>query len=93
MEDLIKLKTAMDLIVTGLYEKERQKKKGEYFYSKRLIHGINLFQSLNYKYNPEGFDFGKMHEQSFITEYAGRPEFLLYGCTGGGQWFSYVSCK
>ena len=50
MEDLIKLKTAMDLIVTGLYEKERQKKKGEYFYSKRLIHGINLFQSLNYKY-------------------------------------------
>ena len=38
-------------------EKERQKKKGEYFYSKRLIHGINLFQSLNYKYNPEGFDF------------------------------------
>lgn len=57
MEDLIKLKTAMDLIVTGLYEKERQKKKGEYFYSKRLIHGINLFQSLNYKYNPEGFDF------------------------------------
>ena len=22
-------------------EKERQKKKGEYFYSKRLIHGIN----------------------------------------------------
>lgn len=26
MEDLIKLKTAMDLIVTGLYEKERQKK-------------------------------------------------------------------
>ena len=67
MEDLIKLKTAMDLIVTGLYEKERQKKKGEYFYSKRLIHGINLFQSLNYKYNPEGFDFGKMHEQSFIT--------------------------
>ena len=60
MEDLIKLKTAMDLIVTGLYEKERQKKKGEYFYSKRLIHGINLFQSLNYKYNPEGFDFGKM---------------------------------
>lgn len=73
MEDLIKLKTAMDLIVTGLYEKERQKKKGEYFYSKRLIHGINLFQSLNYKYNPEGFDFGKMHEQSFITEYAMRP--------------------
>lgn len=72
MEDLIKLKTAMDLIVTGLYEKERQKKKGEYFYSKRLIHGINLFQSLNYKYNPEGFDFGKMHEQSFITEYAMR---------------------
>lgn len=49
MEDLIKLKTALDLIVTGLYEKERQKKKGEYFYSKRLIHGINLFQSLNYK--------------------------------------------
>lgn len=73
MEDLIKLKTALDLIVTGLYEKERQKKKGEYFYSKRLIHGINLFQSLNYKYNPEGFDFGKMHEQSFITEYAMRP--------------------
>ena len=73
MEDLIKLKTAMDLIVTGLYEKERQKKKGEYFYSKRIIHGINLFQSLNYKYNPEGFDFGKMHEQSFITEYAMRP--------------------
>lgn len=42
MEDLIKLKTAMDLIVTGLYEKERQKKKGEYFYSKRLIHGKRL---------------------------------------------------
>lgn len=57
MEDLIKLKTALDLIVTGLYEKERQKKKGEYFYSKRLIHGINLFQSLNYKYNPEGFAY------------------------------------
>lgn len=71
--DLTKLKTAMDLIVTGLYEKERQKKAGEYFYSKRLIHGINLFQSLNYKYNPDGFDFSKLHEQSFITEYAMRP--------------------
>lgn len=71
--DLTKLKMAMDLIITGVYEKERQKKKGEYCYSKRLIHGINLFQSLHYKYDPDGFDFSKLHEQSFLTEYAMRP--------------------
>ncbi len=28
MDDLTKLKTAFSLIVIGLYEKERQKKKG-----------------------------------------------------------------
>ena len=47
MDDLIKLKTAFSLIVIGLYEKERQKKEGEYYYSKKLIHGINIFQCLN----------------------------------------------
>ncbi len=73
MDDLTKLKIAMGLIITGLYEKEGQKIEGEYFYSKRLIHGINIFQSLNYKYNPKGFDFNKMHEQSFITKYAMHP--------------------
>ena len=73
MDDLTKLKTAFSLIVIGLYEKERQKKEGEYYYSKKLIHGINIFQSLNYKYNPKGFDFCKMHEQSFITNYAMQP--------------------
>lgn len=73
MDDLTKLKTAFSLIVIGLYEKERQKKEGEYYYSKKLIHGINIFQSLNYKYNSKGFDFNKMHEQSFITNYAMQP--------------------
>lgn len=73
MGDLTKLKMAFNLIVIGLYEKERQKVEGEYYYSKKLIHGINIFQSLNYKYNPKGFDFNKMHEQSFITNYAMKP--------------------
>lgn len=73
MDDLTKLKASIGLIVTGLYEKERQKAEGEYFYSKRFIHGINIFHSLNYKYNPKEFDFSKMHEQSFITEYAMKP--------------------
>lgn len=53
MDDLTKLKMAFSLIVIGLYEKERQKKEGEYYYSKKLIHGINIFQSLNYKYIPK----------------------------------------
>lgn len=73
MDDLTKLKTAIGLIITGLYEKERQKVDGEYCYSKRLLHGINIFQSLNYKYNSKHFDFSKMHEQCFITEYAMKP--------------------
>lgn len=73
MEDLAKLKTAMGLIATGLYEKERQKQEGEYFYSKRLMHGINMFHSLRYKYHPEGFDFSEIHEQKFIEKYAMRP--------------------
>jgi hypothetical protein len=73
MDDLTKLKTAFNLIVIGLYEKERQKKKGKYYYSKKLMHGINIFQSLNYKYNPTGFDFSRMHEQGFITHYAMQP--------------------
>ena len=50
MDDLTRLKTAMQLITVGLCEKDRKKIKGEYFYSKRLIHGINIFQYLNYKY-------------------------------------------
>lgn len=79
MDDLTKLKTAVSLIVVGLYEKERKKKDGEYYYSRKLIHGINIFQSLNYKYNPKGFDFDKMHEQCFITEYAMQPV---------SQWFA-----
>ena len=32
MDDLTKLKTAFSLIVIGLYEKERQKKEGKYYY-------------------------------------------------------------
>ena len=48
MDDLARLKTAMQLITVGLCEKDRKKIKGEYFYSKRLIHGINIFQYLNY---------------------------------------------
>lgn len=44
MEDLIKLKTAMDLIVIGLYEKERQKKKGEYFYASVLFMELICFR-------------------------------------------------
>lgn len=79
MDDLTKLKTAISLITVGLCEKEREKQRGEYCYSKRLIHGINIFQSLNYKYNPQGFDFNKMHEQSFIEYYAVQPV---------KQWFS-----
>lgn len=73
MDDLTKLKTAIGLIITGLYEKEKRKVDGEYCYSKRLLHGINIFQSLNYKYNRKHFDFSKMHEQCFITEYAMKP--------------------
>ena len=73
MDDLTKLKTAMQLITSGLYEKDRKKEKEQYFYSKHLIHGINLFQSLNYKYNYEQFDFEQLHEQKFITDYAMKP--------------------
>lgn len=73
MDDAAKLKTAMGLITTGLREKERGKKAEKYFYSKKLIHGINIFQSLNYKYNPEGFDFNELHEQAFLINYAMRP--------------------
>lgn len=73
MDDLTKLKTAMQLITFGLCEKDRNKEKGEYFYSKRLIHGINIFQALNYKYHRENFDFSQLHEQKFITEYAMKP--------------------
>lgn len=73
MDDLTKLKTAMQLITAGLYEKDRKKVKGQYFYSKHLIHGINLFQNLNYKYNSKKFDFEQLHEQRFITDYAMKP--------------------
>lgn len=73
MDDATKLKTAIGLIVTGLYEKEWKKIPGEYYYSKRLIHGINIFQSLNYKYNRKNFDFSSMHEQCFIEQYAMKP--------------------
>lgn len=73
MSDLTRLKTAFNLIVIGLYEKERQKVEGKYYCSKKLMHGINIFQSLNYKYNPKGFDFNKMHEQGFIINYAMKP--------------------
>ena len=73
MDDLTRLKTAMQLITVGLCEKDRKKIKGEYFYSKRLIHGINIFQYLNYKYNQENFDFSQLHEQRFITDYAMKP--------------------
>lgn len=78
MDDATKLKTAIGLIITGLYEKERKKIPGEYYYSKRLIHGINIFQSLNYKYNRKNFDFSDMHEQCFIEKYAMEPV---------GRWF------
>lgn len=73
MDDLTRLKTAMQLITVGLCEKDRKKIKGEYFYSKRLIHGINIFQYLNYKYNQGNFDFSQLHEQRFITDYAMKP--------------------
>lgn len=73
MDDLTRLKTAMELITVGLCEKDRKKIRGEYFYSKRLIHGINIFQYLNYKYNQENFDFNQLHEQKFITDYAMKP--------------------
>lgn len=73
MDDLTKLKTAMQLITAGLYEKDRKKVNGQYFYSKHLIHGINLFQNLNYKYSSEKFDFEQLHEQKFITDYAMKP--------------------
>lgn len=73
MEDLIKLKTAISLIAFGLYEKERQKEDGKYYYSPKLMHGINIFQSLNYKYNSKAFDFSKLHEQEFINSYAMQP--------------------
>lgn len=73
MDDLTRLKTAMELITVGLCEKDRKKIRGEYFYSKRLIHGINIFQYLNYKYNQENFDFNQLHEQRFITDYAMKP--------------------
>lgn len=73
MDDLTKLKMAIRLIVIGLHEKERKKVEGEYLYSRRLIHGINIFQSLNYKYNRNYFDFNQMHEQCFIQEYAMKP--------------------
>ena len=78
MEDLTRLKIAMQLITVGLYEKDRKKKKGEYFYSKRLIHGINIFQSLNYKYNRESFDFNQLHEQRFIIDYAMKPVYTWF---------------
>ena len=42
MEDLIKLKTAMDLIVTGLYEKERQKNA----YSAKTEHSLRMSGAL-----------------------------------------------
>ena len=73
MDDATKLKTAVGLIITGLYEQERSKVEGEYCYSKWLMHGINQFQSLNYKYNRKQFDFNKLHEQCFIQEYAMKP--------------------
>lgn len=73
MEDSIKLEAAIKFIVIGLYEKEKQKIEGEYFYSAKLIHGINIFSNLSDKYNSKHFDFGKMHEQKFITEYAIKP--------------------
>lgn len=44
MEDLIKLKTALDLIVTGLYEKERQKKKGSIFTASVLFMELICFR-------------------------------------------------
>lgn len=73
MDDLTRLKTAMQLIIVGLCEKDRKKIKGEYFYSKRLMHGIDIFQKLNYKYSQGNFDFSQLHEQGFITDYAMKP--------------------
>lgn len=80
MKDSVKLKTAMGLIITGLYEKERQKVDGEYHYSKRLMHGINIFQSLSYKYNRKNFDFSSLHEESFIKKYAMKPVNQWFEC-------------
>lgn len=73
MDDLANLKIAFGLITIGLQEKEENKQKGKYYYSQKLIHGINIFQALNYYYNKEKFDFSNLHEQYFIENYAMKP--------------------
>ncbi len=71
--DLLRLKKAISLIAVGLYEKAFKKKPGEYMYSEKLIHGINIFFSLAYRYQTDRFDFNLMHEQAFIKYYAQKP--------------------
>lgn len=73
MEDAARLKIAFGLIVTGLHEKKRKKKRGEYCPSRKLMGGMNQFFYLKRKYNPDGFDFNEMNECSFITNYAIKP--------------------
>lgn len=70
MNELLKLNKAINLIALGLYEKEQFKQKNKYYYSKRLMHGINMFQALNLKYTNDMDIFADMHEQAFITKYA-----------------------
>lgn len=72
MSELLKLHKAINLIALGLYEKEYFKQKNEYYYSKRLMHGINMFQALNLKYTNNMGILADMHEQAFITKYATR---------------------
>ena len=57
-------------IVSGLYEKEQNNDK--YPYSEHLLYGINLFSTL--AFHQKQFDLlAKLHESSFITEFAIRP--------------------
>lgn len=73
MADQERLRIAMGLIIKGLYEKEYRKVDGKYEYSRRFIHGMNVFEALKMKYSPKNSETGGMHEQKFITEYAMRP--------------------
>ena len=57
-------------IVSGLYEKKQNNDK--YPYSEHLMYGMNLFAALAFQQKQLEL-LAKLHEASFITEYAVRP--------------------